>query len=394
VDERLNPYVPTAGAQPPELVGRSAFLHQAEVALDRALAGRYAKSFIAVGLRGVGKTVLLNRVADMADRRDYRTAMIEAHEDKSLAALLTPQLRRITLELARLGALTARVQRLGGVLKSFVSAVKITIGDIELGVDLPPETGSADSGDLEVDLPELFLALGRAAQDRKTGVAIVIDELQYLKEHELSALVMALHRTSQAGLPLVLVAAGLPQLVGKIGESKSYAERLFDFPPIGPLDAPDARLALEAPAREQGVAFATPALDRIIALTQGYPFFLQEWGAQAWNAAAISPISAADVAIATARAIERLDRSFFRVRLDRLTPSQKRYMRAMAELGPGPHRSGDIAAKLGKKVTTVGPMRGELIAKGMIYSPNHGDTAFTVPLFDEFMRRAMPFEAG
>jgi hypothetical protein len=394
MDERSNPYVPTAGAQPPELAGREAFLSQAEIALDRGLSGRYAKSFIAVGLRGVGKTVLLNRVNELAERRNYRTAIIEAHEEKSLAALLTPPLRRITLELSRLGPLTGQMRRLGGVLKSFISAVKITIGDVELGVEIPPETGSADSGDLEADLPELFIALGRAAQDRKTGVAIIIDELQYLEERELSALIMALHRTSQASLPVVLVAAGLPQVVGKIGKSKSYAERLFDFPPIGALDPPDARLALTAPAQEQAVAYDEEALEAIIELTQGYPYFLQEWGAQAWNAAQQSPITGADISIATARAIARLDRSFFRVRLDRLTPAQKRYMRAMAELGPGPHRSGDIAAKLRKKVTTVGPLRGELIAKGMIYSPGHGDTAFTVPLFDQFMRRAMPFEVG
>ncbi|MBX9593967.1 MAG: ATP-binding protein [Roseomonas sp.] len=394
MDPRRNPYVPTAGAQPPELAGRSSFLIQAEIALDRALAGRYAKSFIAVGLRGVGKTVLLNRVAQLAERRSFRYAMIEAHEDKRLATLLAPQLRRMTLELSRLGPLTGPMKRLGGVLKSFISSIKVTVGDIELGVEVPPETGSADSGDLEADLPEMFLALGKAAQDRGSGIAIIIDELQYMEERELSALIMALHRTSQSSLPVVLVAAGLPQLVGKIGKSKSYAERLFDFPPIGPLDPPDAQRALAEPAREQGVDYAEEALARILALTKGYPFFLQEWGSQAWNVADASPITPAIVDQATERAIESLDRSFFRVRLDRLTPVQKRYMRAMAELGPGPHRSGDIAAMLGRKVTAVGPLRGELIAKGMIYSPSHGDTAFTVPLFDEFMRRAMPYEPG
>lgn len=392
MDVRRNPYVPSAGAQPPELTGRRPFLDQAEAALDRALVGRYAKSFIAVGLRGVGKTVLLNRVKELAAQRQIRVALIEAHEEKSLPALLAPELRRITLELDRLGKAHVEVKRAIGVFRSLVRGVKLKVGDFELGLDVAPEIGTADSGDLEADLPAMMEALGRAAAARGTAVAILIDELQYLEPRELSALVMALHRTAQSSLPVMMAGAGLPPVIAKIGNSKSYAERLLDFPEIGQLGAAEAKRALAEPAREEGVVFENDALEAVLSATRGYPFFLQEWGYQAWNIAQAPRISEPDVQAATIAAIARLDQSFFRMRLDRLTPSERRYLRAMAELGPGPHRSGDIATCLGSKITSVGPLRGKLIAKGMVYAPQHGDTAFTVPLFDEYMRRAMPFE--
>ncbi len=392
MDEALNPYAPGAGVQPPELTGREALLEQARVTLARAKAGRPAKSFVAVGLRGVGKTVLLNRIREMAEGTGYRTAFVEAHEEKPLPALLIPHLRRVLLEIDRLGAVSEHAKRALRALKGFASSLKVKVGEVEVGLDIDPERGVADSGDLEADLPALFAALGRAAKDRGTAVAIVLDEIQYLAEAELSALIMALHRVSQDGLPVVLVGAGLPQVLGLTGRSKSYAERLFDFPPVGPLGEADAGRALVEPAGQQGIAYEPGAVAEILRLTKGYPYFLQEWGYRTWNAAPASPITAGDVAAATAEAVRRLDEGFFRVRFDRLTPREKRYIRAMAELGPGPHRSGDIAEKLRTKVQTVGPVRNSLIARGMVYSPAHGDTAFTVPLFDEFMRRVMPFE--
>jgi hypothetical protein len=394
MDETLNPYAPGAGVQPPELTGREAILERARVTLARIIAGRPAKSFIAVGLRGVGKTVLLNRVREMAEEMGYRAVLIEAHEEKSLPALLVPHFRRVLLDLDRLGALSEHAKRALRVFKGFVSGLKVKVGDIEASLDIDPERGTADSGDLEADLPALLAALGRAAKDRRTGVALVLDEIQYLAEAELSALIMALHRVAQDGLPVVLVGAGLPQVVGLTGRSKSYAERLFDFPPVGPLGEDDARRALVEPAQQQGVAFEPAALAEIQDVTQGYPYFLQEWGYRTWNAAPRSPITVGDVSAATTEAIRCLDEGFFRVRFDRLTPREKRYLRAMAELGPGPHRSGDIADKLRTRVQTVGPVRSSLITKGMIYSPAHGDTAFTVPLFDAFMRRVMPLEMG
>ncbi len=390
MDPIRNPYVPGAGTQPPELTGREQFLERARITLARVRLRRASKSFIAVGLRGVGKTVLLARVRLLAEGTGYQVCAIEAHENKSLPELLIPPLRRVLLELDRLGALSEQVKRSLRVLKSFMSVIKVKYADVELALDINGEQGAADSGDLEADLPELLMAVGRAALSRETSVVIVIDEIQYLSERDMSALIMGLHRVVQDGLPLVMVAAGLPQVVGLSGRSKSYAERMFDFPVIDALTFNDAKLALADPAEDEGVAFTPAALDRIFALTKGYPYFLQEWGYHTWNTAAQTPITEQDVLDATPLAVQALDESFFRVRLDRLTPREKDYLRCMAELGPGPHRSGDIADRLGITVTSAGPLRSGLIGKGMIYSPAHGDTGFTVPLFDEFMRRTIP----
>jgi hypothetical protein len=262
--------------------------------------------------------------------------------------------------------------------------------DIEVGLDLEPEPGLADNGDLEHDLQALLGVVGEAAQEAKTALVLFIDELQYVDEEELAALVVALHRTAQRRLPVTLLGAGLPQLRGRIGRAKSYAERLFDFPEIGALPPPAADLAISKPARDEGVEIEAEALQRIVRETHGYPYFLQEWGKHVWDTAERSPITANDVEVASASAVAALDESFFRVRFDRLTPLEKKYLRAMAELGPGPHRSGDIADQLNRPVTSLGPTRNNLISKGMVWSPAHGDTAFTVPLFDEFMVRIMP----
>ena len=386
MDPIRNPFVPGAGATPPELAGRQELLRQAEIALRRALDGRSARSFIAVGLRGVGKTVILNRVREIADGLGYRSCAIEAHEQKTLPQLLVPHLRRMMLELDRLGALSEQVKRALAVLKSFVR-VKLRYGEAELELDVEPEPGAADSGDLEVDLPELIAALGRAAASRRVGVALVVDEIQFLGERDMSALIMSMHRVMQEALPVVLVAAGLPQVVALSGRSKSYAERLFDFPDIGALSPDEARQALLRPATQEGVDFQSEALDEIVRITRGYPYFLQEWAYQSWNAAPTATIRPADVEAGGERAIARLDGSFFRMRFERLTPREREYCHAMAALGPGPHRSGDVAERLGARVQAVAPLRSGLIRKGMIYSPAHGDTAFTVPLFDAFLHR-------
>ncbi len=390
MDPIRNPFAPGAGTPPPELAGREELLDRARIALARIRAGRSEKSMIAVGLRGVGKTVLLNRMQDIAEEAGFRASMVEAHEDKSLPALLLPEVRRILLELDRLGALNEAVKRSLRVLRSFASAVKVRYGEVEIGLDLDPEPGTADSGDIEADLPELFRALGRAAAARDVAIALFVDEVQYLGEREMSALIMALHRAAQDKLPLIMLAAGLPQVVGLSGRSKSYAERLFDFPRVGALEPPDAILALRGPARAQGADFDDEALAAILDLSEGYPFFLQEWGYAAWNVAAAQVITRADIEEATRIVIRKLDDSFFRVRFDRLTPRERDYLRAMAELGAGAQRSGDIAALLGVPVTSVGPLRQKLVRKGMVYGPAHGDTAFTVPMFDQFMKRIMP----
>ncbi|MBI2779264.1 MAG: AAA family ATPase [Gammaproteobacteria bacterium] len=390
MDPLHNPFSPGAGSPPPELAGRAQILEQARITLGRIKAGRPERSLLIIGLRGVGKTVLLNRIRELAEQMEYRTVFIEAHENKPLAALLLPPLRQLLITLDRMANVSEKAKRGLRVLKSFFNGVKLKYQDIEIGIDIDAEPGIADSGDLESDLSSLFIALGEAAADRGTAIALIVDELQYLGEDELSALIMAMHQISQRQLPVVLVGAGLPQLVALSGRSKSYAERLFQFPELGPLQPEDAAAALQEPVTEQGVRFTRESLTEIIRQTQGYPYFLQEWGYQAWNLAAQSPIEIDVIRQATQESIKRLDANFFRVRFDRLTPREKDYLRALADLGEGSQRSGDIAERLGVKVQSVAPTRNSLIKKGMIYSPAHGDTAFTVPLFGEFMKRIMP----
>ncbi len=385
-----NPFVPGAGTSPPELVGREALLDQVAIALGRAARGRAAKSIIAVGLRGVGKTVLLNRCREIAEQEAHIAIPLEAQEGRPLPHLLVPELRKVILTLDRIGAVHEQVKRGLRTFRSWVGMLKLKYAELEIALDVEPETGVADSGMPESDLPDMFEALGRAAAARNRPICLIIDELQYLQERDLGALITALHRAAQLGLPVTMVAAGLPLIVGLSGQAKSYAERMFDFPTVGALDRQDAITALRAPIRRADADIMDDALDMIVAATQGYPYFLQEWGYHAWNAAPARVITAADVETAGQTALRRLDEGFFRVRFERLTPFEKAYLRAMAELGPGPHRSGDIARALSRATTDLGQRRETLIRKGMIWSPAHGDTAFTVPLFDLFMRRAMP----
>jgi hypothetical protein len=390
MDPVRNPYAPGAGTPPPELAGREDLQSMIRIALARVRLGRPSKSVLMVGLRGVGKTVLLDRMREDAEADGIHTLRVEAPESRSLPAILAPQLRQALLRLSLNEKAKGLATRALRALAGFASALKVKYADIEVGMDFEPEPGLADNGDLEHDLQALMEAAGAAAKEADTALAMFVDELQYVAEEELASLITALHRTAQRKLPVVLIGAGLPQLRGQMGRAKSYAERLFDFPEIGPLDDEAARIALVKPAREEGVEIESPALSRIIQETRGYPYFLQEWGKHAWEAATASPITLADVERASVLAVAALDESFFRVRFDRLTPSEKRYLRAMAALGPGPHRSGDIAVNLGREVSSLAPTRAQLISKGMIWSPSHGDTAFTVPLFDEFMKRVMP----
>jgi hypothetical protein len=389
MDPRNNPYAPGAGTPPPELSGRDGVIEGAAVALDRIREGRAARSLIFYGLRGVGKTVLLNRIRQDAEANGIYAVRMEAPEDRSLPALLAPAIRAVLVRLDRLEAVKAGAHKALRALAGFVSALKIKYQDIEIGLDVEPEKGIADSGDLINDLTELIAVLGKAAAERKTAIVLFIDELQYVPEEQLAALITAFHNASQEQLPVTMVAAGLPQLLGQMGKAKSYAERLFEFVSIDRLDDDAALRALCVPAEKEGVTYEVSATDEVLRQTHCYPYFLQEWGKHCWDVAKTSPITGEDARIATDAALAALDASFFRVRFDRLTPTEKKYMRAMAELGPGPHRSGDVADLLKKKVTTVAPTRNALIAKGMIYSPAHGDTAFTVPLFDGFMKRIM-----
>ncbi len=393
MDPIRNPFAPGAGAPPPELAGRDALLHAVRIALARIRAGRSAKSVLLVGLRGVGKTVLLDRIRDMAEADGLQTVRLEAPETRSLPGLLAPELRLALLRLSRNARAKELATRGLRALAGFAKSLKVKYGDLEVGLDYDPEPGLADNGDLEHDLLALLEATGVAAQRAETALVLCVDEMQYVKEDELAALVTALHRAAQQQLPVALVGAGLPQLPGLMGSAKSYAERLFEFPRIGPLPDDAARDAIIKPIRAEGADITPEAVAAILEHTQGYAYFLQEWGKHAWDAAAASPITAHDVARATATVMAALDESFFRVRFDRLTPSEKRYLRAMAQLGPGPHRTEAIAQVLGREVPSLAPTRSSLIGKGMLWSPLHGDTDFTVPLFDGFMRRIMPGES-
>lgn len=386
MDELTNPYRPGAGTNPPALLGRDELIDHFGVAVRRALAGHPGKSVMPIGLRGVGKTVLLNRFAEIAEHEGLAVGFIEAPESGDFRSLLVNRLRKVLLSYDG-EKVTAKVLRALRVLKTF--SLQLPDGS-RFSIDVDALPGQADSGNLSEDLTDLLVAVGEAAADRGSGVLLAIDELQYLREQELAALITAIHRTTQRDLPVVLVGAGLPQLPGLAGDAKSYAERLFEFPHIGSLDADDARAAILVPADEQGVHFTSAAVDAVIEKAHGYPYFLQEWGYHVWNAADGGTIDHHLVERVTPRVVKHLDDNFFLVRFDRLTPAEKRYLRAMAELGAGPHRSGDIATELGVRVESVAPRRSGLIAKGMIYSPAYGDTAFTVPLFDEFLRRELP----
>ena len=390
MDPIQNPFAPGAGTPPPELAGRDKLRDTVRVALERVRRGNPTKSVLMVGLRGVGKTVLLDRVRDDAEASGIYTLRIEAPEHRSLPAMLAPELRLALLRLSRNEKSKELARRALQALAGFAQALKVKYEDIEVGLDFEPEPGLADNGDLEHDLQDLLEAAGVAAQKAGTALALFIDELQYVEEEQLAALITALHRTGQRRLPVVLVGAGLPHLRGRMGRAKSYAERLFDFPVIGRLSHEAAERAIAKPVRDEGEDVTAEALELIVEKTHGYAYFVQEWGKHSWDVADASPIGVEDVQEASTTAIAALDESFFRVRFDRLTQSEKRYLRAMAELGPGPHRSGDIADELGRKVTSLGPTRSQLISKGMIWSPSHGDTAFTVPLFDEFMHRIVP----
>ncbi len=389
MDRRTNPYAPGAGTPPPELVGRDELIEDAEVALDRLRNGLAAKSLLMVGLRGVGKTVLLNRILLDATDRGFECVLIEAPEDRSLPGALAGPLNSALIRMSRNAAARELSKRARRALAGFVSAMKLGFDDITFSIDIDREEGVADSGDLDTDLPSLLQVAGEAARARGTALVLFIDEMQYVEERQLGALITALHRTAQRQLPVTVIGSGLPQLVGHAGAAKSYAERMFSFPEVGPLPPEAAGRAVEAPAKRLGVAYSSAAVDEILRITECYPYFLQEWGSACWRVAQGPSITRSDVEAATPAAVRELDTTFFRVRFERTTPFERQYLRAMAELGPGPHRSGEIAQVLGRAVQRVAPTRARLVKKGMIYGPAHGDTAFTVPLFDQYLKRVM-----
>ena len=380
-----NPYSPGAGVPPPELAGRENILQDAENIIKRVQHGHAVQSLILLGLRGVGKTVLLNRIDQMAENAGCETSIFEADMDRTLPQLFTQQLHRLLLKLDRRKRMGDEVQKAFSLLQAFASIFRVHVGEFQVGVASPMVTG-----DLSIDLTDLLVVIGEAAKARNTVAVILIDEVQYIAKEELGALIMALHKISQRQLPLLFFGAGLPQLAQLAGDAKSYSERLFTYPEVGPLKPDGARKALVEPARREEVEYDADALEIILKETEGYPFFLQVWGSQVWQVAESSPIRAADAQEASKRAVKALDESFLKVRFERLTERQQQYARAMAEFGDEPANSTAVANLLGMTVKKAAPVRDEVIKKGMAYSPKRGLVAFTVPKFDEYMKRAMP----
>lgn len=387
-----NPFSPGAGAPPPELVGRENILQQATVLIGRIKERRPEKSLMLTGLRGVGKTVLLNRIERQAREEGYKTVYLEAREDRTLGQVLAPELKRVLFELDAKAKAKEKVRRAMLALRNFVGNFSVSFGG--LSIELEPFHGLADSGDIESDLTMLLLAVAEAAEGQEEAIALFVDEIQYFSEEEFSALIMAMHRIQQKALPMFLVGAGLPILPALAGNSKSYAERLFAFPKIDALNKEEARHALLSPLNKNNVEITPDAFEQIFNYTRGYPYFLQEWGYQIWNQTEEPPISFAVVEKASETVIKRLDENFFRVRFDRLTGNEKKFLGAMAMVAMSSSskrvRISDIAVNMGQKKSTLAPVRASLIKKGMIYSPAYGEMDFTVPLFADFMIRMMP----
>ncbi len=385
MDPFRNPFAPGAGSRPPELAGRNAILEAARISCGRAIKGRNARSIMLLGLRGTGKTVLLNEIGKIAQEEGLLVSKVEAPEGESLARLLYPEMRKVMRSLSNVEAAKQIATRGLKGLRGFASIFRIEIAGVEIGIE--PEPGLGDSGDLQYDLPDLFEVIGQAASVAGKGWILLIDEVQYLSEADLSALIVSIHKMSQEGLPVLLVGAGLPQVARLAGEAKSYAERLFLYPGVGALDPASAAQAVEKPIEDEGALIAPTALSAIVERTQGYPFFLQEWASVAWNNAQGPEITFDDVDYAYAETLASLDEGFFRVRIDRLTKAEIQFVKTMSNLGDGPYAMADIARAMDRSLSSLGPTRASIIAKGMIYSTDHGYLDFTVPLFAEFMRR-------
>jgi hypothetical protein len=385
MDPYRNPFAPGAGSRPPELAGRDAILEAGKVSCVRAVQGRSARPIMLLGLRGTGKTVLLNEIGRHAEKEGLLVSKVESPEGERLARLIYPEMRKVMRSLSGVEAAKHIANRGLKGLRNFASIFKIEMAGIEISVE--PEPGLVDTGDLQYDLPELFTLIGKAAKAAGRGWILLIDEVQYLSETDLSALIVALHRMSQEGLPVLLVGAGLPQIARLAGEAKSYAERLFQYPAVGPLDPISAQQAIKKPIIDEGANITEEALRIIVERTKGYPFFLQEWASVIWNNAEGPKIDFEDADKSYSETLALLDQGFFKVRIDRLTKAEVQFVKAMAQLGDGPYAMADIAKKMNRTQKSLGPSRASIIAKGMIYSTDHGYLDFTVPLFAEFMRR-------
>lgn len=392
MDAATNPYTPNAGAQPEVIVGRDGQLASFDLLLQRLAAGRTEQSMIITGLRGVGKTVLLGRFREKALDADWVVVELEIskHDDTQFRREFATKIRTALHQLSPRARRTDKVKRAFSVLKSFTLSLDPNTGMVSAGLDIDAAEGFGDHGDLALDITDVFIALGEAAQSVDRGVVLLLDEVQFLATSQLEALIEGLHKVVQRKLPVTLVGAGLPQIAELAGDAKSYAERLFKFPSIGFLGADDARRAFSEPAAQEAVQFDTPALDLALEITGGYPYFIQELGYAVWPIADGRRITRDDVDAAKEIYEAKLDSSFFRVRLDRATEMQRAYLRAMASLGAAPQKASDVAEVLGRSSREVAPTRAELISMGLLYTPEYGYAGFTVPHFDQFMLRVMP----
>lgn len=389
MDKIRNPYSPGAGNPPPDLVGRDQEIESFDVAIQRLTIGRSAKSLMLTGLRGVGKTVLLREFGSIARSRGWVHSQIEATENLRFVEGVSILVHKALLRLSARHRIRDRLRKVREALSNF--EVRYEVPGLGDGVVVSPGASRiAGLGVLDEDLADLFVEVGDAARKAEVGVLLTVDEMQHLSRPDMAALIVGLHRVSQEQLPLMLAGAGLPSLPGFAGEAKSYAERLFDFPVIDSLEREDAELALSRPADKEGVAWAEDALELAYSRTEGYPYFLQEFGKQAWEIAkGPDTITRDDVERSSPIAINELDINFFRTRLDRINDSGRNYLRSMASLGAGPYKSGDVADRLAKTTSLVGPVREALLKRGLIYSPRWGYLDFTVPMFDQYVVRTL-----
>ncbi|MDO5531582.1 ATP-binding protein [Sutterella sp.] len=390
MDPYSNPFAPGAGCTPPELAGRDDIFDEAAVACGRAARGRNARPMMLLGLRGTGKTVLLQEIAKRSRQKDCLVTFAEASEGKPLAHLLYPEMRETLIALSNSEQSGELAKKGFHALKSFASVCRIRTREWEAGIDPSDVSGPAASGDLQRDLADLFKLLGNAAQSAGKVWVLLIDEVQYLQNNDLSALIVVMHQVAQLSLPIVFVGAGLPQIARLAGEARSCAERQFHFNEIGNLSAEDAEKAVRKPLEEEKASITQKAMAELFSGTQGYPFFLQAWAFHAWNIAEGPAITEADIAASCRKTIGDLDSGFFRVRFDRLSKTEIRFVEAMASLGDGPYAIGKIAEVLKKQPRSLGPTRASIMEKGMIYAPRYGELDFTVPLFADFMRRRNP----
>lgn len=385
MDPYRNPFAPGAGSRPPELAGRDTILETARISCGRAIKGKSARPIMLLGLRGTGKTVLLNEIGRNAEQVGLLVSRVESPEGESLARLIYPEMRKVMRSLS--GVEAAKQIALHGLagLRNFAAMFKIEIAGVEVGVE--PQLGLADTGDIQYDLQDLFVLIGKAAHAAGRGWVLLIDEVQYLSDTDLSALIVSIHRMSQEGLPILMVGAGLPQIARLAGEAKSYAERLFIYSPVGALDPASAEQAIEKPIIGEEATISKDALRAIVERTKGYPFFLQEWASVTWNNAEGPEITLSDANDSYTETLALLDEGFFKVRIDRLTKAEVQFVKTMSELGDGPYAMADIAHSMKRTQRSLGPARASIISKGMIYSTDHGYLDFSVPLFADFMRR-------